>query len=247
MAHDRGRLGTKIGLTVAALAVAGTHVIWPALKIDLITVGLLLVAAIPWLDRLFTSLQTPLGGVEYREIEKRLDELAGETRSTRRIAETSEATELARQDVRPGADLALSILADEYDRVRAAMASGPARTAAMTGLVGRMIAAVERGESIDVGAALSSSRGGQRLAAYASLYARPDSALVLPLVDAVVEVEDKPFGQYWALRSLWRVLEAGGPDLVDRNTLRRLEALHRRLPAGSDRQYELRRILDIVR
>ncbi|MFG1807422.1 hypothetical protein [Streptomyces sp. NPDC049040] len=227
------------------MTVGVAHVVWPHLKIDLISVGLLVVGVLPWLDGLFKSIQTPFGGVEYRDMERRLDELTGETQSARRIAETGEARELARQDARfAGSAESLAELAAEYDRTRADMSPGDARTNAMTTLVGRMISAVESGEEADVRDFLGSGRRGLRLVAYVSLYVRPDTAMLIPLVDSLIDLEDKPFGQYWALRSLRRVIASGGHDLMDNNTLRRLRNLYRGLPSGSDRGYELGRILE---
>lgn len=235
---------TKAVLTSTAIVVGVVHVVWPHLKIDLITVGLLVVGVIPWLDGLFKSVQTPFGGFEYRDMERRLDELTGETQSARRLAETGEARELARQDARAaGGNAALAELAEEYDRLRASLPPGESRTNAMTTVVGRMISAVEGGEEADLAANLASRSRGTRLTAYVSLYVRPDTALLIPLVDSLIDHEDKPFGQYWALRGLRRIVEAGGENLVDNNTLRRLRQLNRNVPPGSDRGYELGRIL----
>lgn len=243
-AAQRGRLVAKTVLTSVAVVLGVVHVVWPHLKIDLITLGLLVVALIPWLDGLFKSVQTPFGGFEFRDMERRVDALAGETRSARRIAETGEARNLARQDARAaGGNAALAELAGEYDRIRAALPPGESRTNAMTTVVGRMISAVEDGEDVDLPAGLESPSRGTRLTAYVRLYVRPDAALLIPLVDSLIDREDKPFGQYWALRALRRVIEAGGGERMDNNTLRRLRRLDATVPPGSDRAYELARIL----
>lgn len=52
---------TKIAITVAALSIATIHIIWPELKIDTITLTLLLVAVVPWLAQVFKSLEFPGG------------------------------------------------------------------------------------------------------------------------------------------------------------------------------------------
>jgi hypothetical protein len=235
---------TKVVVTIGALAVVAVRLVWPSLGIDLVAVALLVLAAVPWLDGIFKSLQTPFGGVEYREIESRLDELAGATASTRQLAEANEARDLARQDapsptVSP--NLNLLDLANEYDATRKAMQPGVARTDEMTGIVGRMIVAVERGADLDLPEALKDQSGGRRLAAYVMLYVRPDGAYLLPVVDAVLN-EEKAFGQYWALRSLARIVDVA-PASMDMNTLRRLGRLYDELPVRSDRRYELGRIL----
>lgn len=236
------RILTKIVVTLGALGVAATRLIWPSLGIDLVAVALLVLAAIPWLDGIFESLETPLWGVKYRRLESRVEALASATASTRLIAETNEARDLARQDAGGRSDPASLVEpAETYEATRKSMKPGEARTDEMTTVVGRMVAAVERGADVDILQFLADPVGGRRLAAYVRLYVKPDGTYVLPLVNAVVD-EEKPFGQYWALRSLSRVVDAT-PDLMDRNTLRRLTRLNQQLPASSDRRYELGRVL----
>lgn len=69
---------TQISITVVALSIAIIHLTYPALKIDSITLALLLVAAIPWLAQLFKSLEFPGGWkIEFKEFQttkKRADE-----------------------------------------------------------------------------------------------------------------------------------------------------------------------------
>jgi hypothetical protein len=61
---------TQIVITVVAVAVAVGHFVWPELRIDGITLILLLVAAVPWLLPLFKSVELP-GGVklEFQELQ----------------------------------------------------------------------------------------------------------------------------------------------------------------------------------
>jgi hypothetical protein len=88
---------------------------------------------------------------------------------------------------------------------------------------------------------LDSDDRGVRLAAFSGIYSRPDPDLAQQLTAVVCE-EDKPFGQYWGLRALRRVVDAD-PGALDRNSRRRLEELLRKVPSGTDRAYELREIL----
>jgi hypothetical protein len=60
-------------------------------------------------------------------------------------------------------------------------------------------------------------------------------------VEALLK-EDKPFGEYWAIRTLRRQVETD-PTVLDRNTRRRLEAHLKDLPPGTDRANELREVL----
>ena len=234
------RVFPKILITLGALAIVVVRLRWPSLGIDLVAVALLVFAAIPWLGGVFRSVPTPWGQLEYwHKIERKVDEAVGAANSTRQIAETGEARDLARFD--DGGTSTLIELAATYEATRGSMRPGSTRTDEMTTVVGRMVAAVEHGADIDVEKFLADPIGGRRLAAYVRLYVKPDSTYLLPLVNATVGAE-KAFGQYWALRSLSRVVDSD-PERVDRNTLRRLTRLSDELPPGSDRRYELDGVL----
>ena len=81
-----------------------------------------------------------------------------------------------------------------------------------------------------------------RMAAYAYIYANPDARRTQELVDALLD-EDKPFGQYWALRALSRLVEIS-PASLDRNSVRELERLQQRLGFGTDRWHQVQEILN---
>src|SRR5256885_16628054 len=62
-----------IVMTMAGIAGALTHVVWPHVRIDAVTVALLAVALVPWLGGLLESVELPGGGkVNYRRFEARL-------------------------------------------------------------------------------------------------------------------------------------------------------------------------------
>jgi hypothetical protein len=137
----------------------------------------------------------------------------------------------------------LMTLAEKYNDIRLTMPSGNARTKRMTDVVSEMISALRSRDDFDAVAWLGSDDRGMRLAAYASLYDRPSPGSSIALVDAIIK-EDKPFGQYWALRAL-RNQCRDDPSAIDRNTRRRLERdLAPKLPPGSDRAVELSAVLD---
>jgi hypothetical protein len=142
-------------------------------------------------------------------------------------------------------DRALVDCAEDYNRLRLTMPSGAPRTAAMEAVVKRMISLFEDERDLDVGASLTSSNRGLRLAAYAYLYSNPEPAWTAELVSSLVDREDKPFGQYWALRALAKQCETD-PAAVDSRLRRTLtEDLQPKLPRGSDRAGVLRRVLDL--
>lgn len=61
----------QVIITSCALAIAGVHLYWPDLKIDSITLTLLIVAVVPWVAQLFKSLELPGGWkIEFQELQK---------------------------------------------------------------------------------------------------------------------------------------------------------------------------------
>jgi hypothetical protein len=136
----------------------------------------------------------------------------------------------------------ISTLTNEYNDTRRTMQSGPARTSKMTSIMSQMISMLNgvNPPPFELSAYLNSEDEGRRLAAYAYLYANPDPALT-PNIAATL-TKDKPFAQYWALRTLRRQLLAD-PEALDLNTRRDLEGLLAALGPGTDRGYELQQLL----
>ncbi|MFH5832359.1 hypothetical protein [Halalkalibaculum sp. DA384] len=61
----------QISITAGALLIAIAHLIWPDLKIDAITLTLIMIAIIPWLAPLFKSVELPGGWkFEFQELLK---------------------------------------------------------------------------------------------------------------------------------------------------------------------------------
>jgi len=135
----------------------------------------------------------------------------------------------------------IDTLANEYNITRHEMPSGDIRTSKMTAIVSRMISKLKGVDHrlFDVSAHLDSKDEGQRLAGYAYLYANPDPSHTRKIAATIGE--DKPFAQYWALRTLRRQLQAD-PEALDLNTRRDLERLLGTF-SGTDRAYELRHLL----
>ena len=62
--------GPKIAISSGAVAVIVARLIWPNLRIDAITLGLLLVALLPWLSGLIKSAEFPGGWkIEFRDVQ----------------------------------------------------------------------------------------------------------------------------------------------------------------------------------
>lgn len=61
----------KLTITTVAVLMAVTHIIFPKINIDLITVVLIALAIVPWLEPLFKSVELPGGlKLEFHELEK---------------------------------------------------------------------------------------------------------------------------------------------------------------------------------
>jgi hypothetical protein len=244
---DRWIYATRLALTGVATALAGAHLIWPRVRIDAITVALLVIAVLPWLHTLFTSITTPFFSVQYRELKQQVEAAASTAESARQLVVVNEERELGRRTLRASeADAALARLAQEYNDIRSSMRAGAARTDRMTTVVGRMAAAIEAGAAVDIEHNLHSRDRGERLAGYTALYVHPDPSKAAALVDCLLQLEDAPFGEYWALQSLRRIVEAGGRNAIDQDTHAKLlgQAGGRRW--GRDRRYELDRILRLL-
>lgn len=222
-------------VSLLALGVAVAHLVAPDLKIDNVTVALLVIAIVPWLRDLFTSIELPGGlRVEFRDVEQRIE--AAEAMADAALVAGGEGAGAtddpeALEDVRR--------LAAEYLSVRGSMRAGSARTQRMNGIFARLVRATQRIADPELDDWLMSSDGGLRLAAYARLYAVPDDSVLEILADAVTK-EPFPFGQYWGIRALDKVVDLVGPENVRSSVVRRLEDCR---PSGADRAHLLDRLL----
>ena len=69
-------LALKIAISLVALAILGGHVIWPSLTIDAISLGLLIVALLPWASSLIESAKFPGGWeIKFRDLKKASDKI----------------------------------------------------------------------------------------------------------------------------------------------------------------------------
>jgi hypothetical protein len=114
----------------------------------------------------------------------------------------------------------LDNLTQQYNEIRATQFASSQRTLAMTRVIREMIRLAPQLHSFDWQSGLKSGDSGVRLAAYAFLYVRPTLEAVEALVRATTQVEDKPFGQYWALQALNQA-----KDKLDCDTARRIEPI----------------------
>jgi hypothetical protein len=242
--------GLRIGVTLVALVLVTMHVLKPDLRIDSITIVLLIVAVLPWVQPLIKSIELLGVKLELQDLKNELNDAKGAAKSAERkvdylLSGAASAVPIDKENLRVAetAEQSFTGLMDDYEHIRNSQSSGAARTSAMTAVVRKMIEVAPAIHTFDLVDALKSDRGGRRLGAYAFLYARPDFEFIDDLVAGVTKVEDKPFGQYWGLQAISRVLASRGGVSVSENVRSQLRQFSGRLPRGTDRDYEIRKIL----
>jgi len=238
----------RVSLTVAATAIAISHAAWPGIRMDGVTLGLIALGVIPWLAPVIKSIELPgVGKIELQEVKAQVEELRGQTASASQKADTALARKSAsRSDVHGleagSLDQQYLVLADKYNQIRRTQKPGGMRTGAMTEIVGEMIALAPSIPSVTVSPFLAEEDDGKRLFAYARIYACPEPQLLSALVNSVTGREDKPFGQYWGIQAIGRVIQAR-PESIDARTQATLRTFLATLKRGTDRYYELSKIL----
>lgn len=238
MKGRRRWLGAAVSLVALLGAVA--HVIWPGLKIDAITVLLVVVALVPWLGELLESIELPGGWkVKYRDLQQRQDALE---RTTEEASSTAQAAlGAARGEDLPPTMETVRLFAEEYRQLRKTPRQ-PARTAELDQLFGTMVTVLPRVPGFDPVRAFADDEDGIRLAGYAALYGRPDPALLGETVRALGR-ESTAFIQYWAIRTVAAMLERADPDAVPDEVFDTLQELFGRLPGNTSRREQLGRLL----
>ena len=113
----------------------------------------------------------------------------------------------------------------------------------MTEIVRRMIDLIPQISAFDINEELAQHDRGRRLSAYTFLYLHPNLEKLGALIESVTNVEDKPFGQYWGLQAISKVLSQRGQESVSNADVNKLRKYAEVIRPGTDRGYELRRIL----
>lgn len=244
----------KICVTAGALVLAFVNQ-WIPLTLNAPTVVLLVVALLPWLQPLVKSVELLGVKLELQDLQDKVAAASGAAESAKQKAFFAQSvpeplTPGARQLTPKGdaTEAALQVLADQYDKIRATQSPGDARTLAMTSVVHRIIELVPQSQDFNLTGALTEKRRGVRLVAYAILYAAPDPAFLDALVQCVTSIEDKPFGQYWGLQAIARIIDVvPSARVLPAQVITQLREFGARIPRGTDRDYELRQILEALR
>jgi hypothetical protein len=242
----------RVSVTVAALVVVIVRALFPSLVPDAISAGFLLIAFVPWLAPFIKSIELPGGAkAELREIEQKAEQARGAAMSADQKADLALAGGVTptlgpTRPIAQGHD-ELKDLAAEYNRIRQTQRSGSARTSAMTSIVSQMISLSANLSPDEINGALKEKDAGKRLVGYAALYAHPKADLLDELVDSVIAIEDRPFGQYWGIQAIGRVIGTIRQEQIGSHTIDTLQSFLERLKPGTDRYYELGRILEDIR
>jgi hypothetical protein len=243
---------TRILVSSILLLLALFTYVYGPLHIDKVTFAFILAAAAPWLSLYFKSVKIPnIIELELQELRKGLDEAKGAAQSANQVATfaaSSPTPIMAATNGQPASESAeLQRLAAEYNHIRETQKSGSARTREMTEVVRKMAALAPNVKEYDPRVSLKSDDRGERLTAFAYLFSEPEFDLLDELVDSLTTKEDKPFGQYWALKAIQRVVGSQGEQQISSNVVRQLQAFQGRLSSGTDRDYELKRILEEIK
>jgi len=245
----------RVVITIGALIFIAVHLTWPKLGIDNIAIALLVIALVPWLSSIFKSIEvTGLGKVEFlQQAVERLTTTVADVKAqadaaTQKSSFAAGATDATLSDLGQKQNYTpeniLLFLAQQYVRVREAMPHGWQRTEEVTTIFGEMVVAAARVEDFDAKKSLLSGDEGERLAAIAFIYERPDPQLLDDLVVAICEHEDKGFNQYWGLKAIQKIMQRTGE--ISGVSLNKLRGLVSKIPAGTDRARELSHILGDV-
>jgi len=237
--NDRWTLYTSVCVTAVAVAAIVAHLVWPNLKIDIVTVALLAVACLPWLRGIVSSVDLPGGASIKLAVRQRVV-----VRDQQETLDAVRAVATAGRAVPSDEKLArIYELADEYEGIRTAMPSGHRRTQSM-GQVARKILSLMPLENYDADGDLLNPKAGHRLVAYLSLVADPEASHAEELIKTLTEREGIPYNQNWALRALSRIVDVGGSDRVSSRGVAQLRGMRDGLRQGSDRQLLLADLVD---
>ena len=80
--HLHSTTWLKVSLSIAAIGAIIMRLIWPDMKIDIVTLGLVIVAALPWLSAILESAKFPGGWeVKFRDVQKAAAQVTGTAES----------------------------------------------------------------------------------------------------------------------------------------------------------------------
>ena len=248
MDDKNNHTGLKILVSVIAVLVLVVRFVCPNLIIDSITVGLILLALIPWLAPIIKSIEIfGIGKVELQDLKNEVEKLKGAVESAEQKAEyaAADVPEKNTSKTIMSAQDSLKELANKYIATRKNLRASPERTAVMTKIFKEMVQISSQINSLDVDTLLLSNNHGDRLSACAYLYANPSREKLDLTIESMME-ESKPFNQYWGIRAIAKIVYQLPSQEIDMRLVGKLERLSAVLSPKSDRYYELNKILQWI-
>lgn len=233
-----------VGVLVARLIDANAFA-----RVDIIGVGLLVIAILPWASSFVTEIKIAGLEAKLRTIEERADAASAQANNATQRAMAAEdlALKPGQHAVVVGDTAALEQLAADYVRIRKSMPSGDERTSRMTAIFRDMtgIAHSLGANWPDAVSWFTASDVGKNLAAIAHAYVFQEAADVSRLI-ACVASATQPFIQYWALRVILDAVKGGGLTAVSPQDIKALAELESHLPRGTDRGFLITAINALV-
>lgn len=224
-------------------------------RFDFIALGLVILAAVPWLTQWldefeFGGLKVRLRNVEENVAANRqiVEEIAISTSvSGSQREELEERKNKGEIQASKGSMERFRNLAAEYVSIRKAMHSGPERTARMTEIFGQLEreARALGPDRMEVNEWLLQEDAGLQIAALGWLRAHPEYVKPGTLI-SVVDNSNQAFVQYWALRVLRRHVEQDSVVDFTPRDVRQLKRLEKQIHPGTDRHYQIRCINEIL-
>jgi len=245
----------RIFVTIIAVFCAIINQKYGPFHLDKVTIIAIVIAVIPWLAFMLKSIEIPnVIKLELNELKKKVEKAVDTAEKAEGAAESATnmatyatvdsayQTNMLDKQQQASKKTVIS-LASEYNKIRKQQRSGSERTRNMTSVVRRMIEVTKSYSETDLLDKLTSKDRGIRLFGYAFLNENPDCSFLDPLVKSVIDVEDKPFGQYWGLKAISKTVGVCEDNIISTSIIKSLEAFRETFGRGTDRAYELRRIL----
>jgi hypothetical protein len=268
------KLLTRVIITVMAVVGIWLH-LSNKVKLDLPTVCLMALGLLPWLAAVIKSLELPGGfKVELRETRTIAKEALSKSEEAKGTAEAAQTRSRNEEKLRelafrthkssfhaPGTEeIASGVrrLVADYLKIRDSLQRGPRRTELMEDKVAEMIALAREYPDFDWKYHLMLPDKGWRLFAYAYLFAHPSFDRLDVCARSAWTFrtqsqpnDNQPFGEYWSIRAMQALAkqafsEEGRSCTVSPETAAILLEHYRHLPRGTDRHYEMGRLLEML-
>lgn len=237
-------------ISIVAVLILLIRIIFPDLSIDAVSLGLIILALMPWLSPIIKSVEIfGIGKIEMQELKSQVEQLQNAVikanlqadLATAKITDQEENSFKSETDIIP--KQRLLDLAKRYTETRRNLKSGPERTTLMGRIFSEMVLQAMKVFDLNVDDLLKDKDHGNRLSAYAYLFAKPSMGKLDTVLNSVL-IEPKPFNQYWGIQIIRKTLNEIYPQKVSKEIAEKLRRLLRTLEPNTDRYFETKSIID---